>query len=156
MPQPAGRAYTFRAMRRFILPLAAAAAAALLVPAAASAKDDLRVFFPGDCVTNEYKPTSIQPFCADAGMPITEIRWQRYGAKSARGSGVAEVNNCKPNCAAGKTRDYAVRVRLTRVRQCGDVPQFTRLRIAFADNRPHAGFRKAFHQSYRCADAPTG
>ena len=142
-------------MRRFTLTLAAAAVAAALVPAAASAQSDkLRVFFPGDCQTNEYKPKSIQPFCADAGMPITKIRWTQYGAKTAKGRGTAAVNDCEPNCAAGKSRSYPVRVKLSRVRQCGDVPQFSVLRVTFV-NRPHGGFKKSFIQPYECADAPT-
>jgi hypothetical protein len=142
-------------MRRTLLSVAAALVAAAAVPAAASAQgDQLRVFFPGDCQTNAYKPKSLTVFCGDGGMPIAKIRWSSYGAKQATGRGVASVNDCDPNCAAGTSSNYRARIKLTRVRQCGDVPQFTRLRVTFVGKAPK-GFKRGVRQSFQCADAPT-
>jgi hypothetical protein len=142
-------------MRRTLLSVAAALVAAAAIPAAASGgSDTLRVFFPGDCVTNAYKPTSLTVFCGDGGMPITKIRWSSYGAKQAAGRGVASVNDCDPDCASGTSTNYRARIKLTRVRQCGDVPQFTRLRVTFVGKAPK-GFKRGVRQSVQCADAPT-
>lgn len=142
-------------MLRTALALTTAALTLAAAPALASAQDDgLRVFFPGDCKTNEYKPKKIQVFCADGGMSIAGIKYSTYGAKKAAGGGVATVNTCEPNCAAGNTEKYKVNVQLSRVRQCGDVPQFRRLRVTFPEGAPK-GFKRGVTQRVGCADAPT-
>lgn len=141
-------------MKRTLIALTAAAATLAAAPAVAAAQDDdLRVFFPGNCERNQYQPKRIQVFCADGGMLITRIEYSSYGAKRAAGSGVARVNDCEPNCAAGNTSRHDVNLRLSRVRQCGDVPQFTRLRVTFPDGAPQ-GFRRGVTQRFGCADAP--
>jgi hypothetical protein len=146
---------TGQIMRRSLVTIAATALLAAAVPAVASAHSDhLRVFFPGDCQTNAYKPKSITVFCGDGGMPISKIRWTAYGAKQANGRGTASVNDCDPNCAAGTSTNYRAQLHLSRVRQCGDVPQFTRLRVTFLGKAPK-GFKNGVRQTFRCADAPT-
>lgn len=140
-------------MKRTLIALTAAVAMLAAAPVAAGAKDDLRVFFPGDCKRNAYKPKSIQVFCADGGMLIQKITYRSYGAKRATGAGTATVKICEPNCAEGSTERHDVRLTLSRVRQCGDVPQFTRLRVTFADAIPE-GFRQHVTQRVGCAEAP--
>jgi len=139
------------------LAAAAALAAATLPVATASAAGDgneLRVFFPGDCIDNVYKPKAITVACADGNFAVEKIKWTTYKPEGARGTGTAVVNLCEPTCVAGKYRRYPARVRLTRVRQCGDVPQFTRLVVTFTGQRPK-GMDRVERQSYQCADAPT-
>jgi hypothetical protein len=140
-------------MLRTALALTTAALTLAAAPAVASAQDDLRVFFPGDCQTNSFKPKKVQVFCADGGMSIAAIKYASYGSKSAVGSGVATVNDCDPDCASGNFEKYRADIRLSRVRQCGDVPQFTRLRVTFPEGAPK-GFRKGVTQRFPCADAP--
>ena len=141
-------------MLRTALALTTAALTLAALPAVASAQDGLRVFYPGDCQTNEYKPKNITVACADAGIRVTGITWERYGTKRAAGHGVGRVNDCEPNCAAGTTRRYHAHVTLSRVRQCGDVPQFTRIRVTFPMGSP-AGLRRGINDRVPCADAPT-
>jgi hypothetical protein len=142
-------------MRKILIPLAAAlAVAALPVAEATAAKPKLHVFFPGDCITNVYKPRHITVACADAGWQVAKIKWAHYGAKSAVGSGTSIVNDCTPNCASGAFHQFPSKVRLSRVRQCGDVPQFTRLRIHFTGKRPK-GLKRTWKQKYPCANAPS-
>ncbi|HEY8584360.1 MAG TPA: hypothetical protein VIL49_15490, partial [Capillimicrobium sp.] len=136
-------------MLRTSLALITAALALATAPAVASAQDDLRVFFPGNCERNSYKPKAVQVFCADGGMRIAGIKYSSYGSDSAVGSGVATVNLCEPDCAAGNTEKYDADLRMSRVRQCGDVPQFTRLRVTFPDGAPK-GFRKGVTQRFGC------
>jgi hypothetical protein len=142
-------------MFRTFATIATTALLAAAVPAAASAKSDhLRVFFPSDCQTNAYKPKAVTVFCGDGGMPISKIKWSAYGAKQAEGRGVASVNDCDPDCASGTSTNYRARLHLSRVRQCGDVPQFTRLTVTFVGKAPK-GFKKGVrNQPFPCADAP--
>lgn len=140
-------------MLRTSLALAAAALTLAAAPAVASADDHLRVFFPGDCETNSYKPKKIVVACADANFFVKKIKYIAYGDTNAHGTGVARVNDCDPNCAAGEFHSYDVAVRLSRVKQCGDVPQFTRLRVIFSGDRP-AGMDRRETQRRPCADAP--
>jgi hypothetical protein len=126
---------------------------ATVVPATV-ASAQLRVFFPRDCETNAYKPKSITVTCADDNFRVTKIRWSSYGVRSANGRGTARVNNCDPNCVEGTFASYPAKLRLTRVRQCGDVPQFTRLVLTFTGQRPE-GMARTERQLFGCADPPT-
>ena len=137
---------------RLLLPLTAVAAS-LALPAAAGAGGGERVFFPGDCETNAYKPRTITVACADGNFQVRRISWTTYGSSSARGTGTARVNDCQPTCAGGRFRNYPARVVLSRVTQCGDVPQFRRLAVTFTRTRPR-GFSVTERRSTPCADAP--
>lgn len=143
-------------MTRLILVVVAACAAYMAVPGLAGAQSGgVRVFFPVDCVHNVFRPQSITVACADANFRVTNIRWRSYGQSSASGRGRARIDTCDPDCVSGTFRTYSVRVRLTRVRQCGDVPQFTQLVVTF-QGTPPPGFSRAERQRFQCADAPTG
>ncbi|HEU4657043.1 MAG TPA: hypothetical protein VFR97_05940 [Capillimicrobium sp.] len=140
-------------MLRTSLALATAALTLAAAPAVASAQDDLRVFFPGNCERNAYKPSKIVVACADAGFVVKKIRWGAYGDTRAVGAGTARVNDCDPDCAGGTFHSYDAKVTLSRVRQCGDVPQFTRLKVTFTGDRPK-GMDRSETQRRPCAEAP--
>ena len=137
-------------MARVLIVLAAVIVTAV-VAAPASAQE--RVFVPRDCETNAFKPKSITVSCADSNFRVTKIRWNAYGTSAANGSATARVNDCEPDCAGGTFRKYPATVRLTRVRQCGDVPQFTRIAVTFTGRRPK-GMSKTERERFTCADAP--
>lgn len=141
-------------MSRTLIALSAAAALAVVPATGASASTKLHVFFPKDCQHNAYKPKSIVVTCADANFLVKRISWKSYGSKTAHGTGTASVNTCDPSCVAGKFKSYPVRVALSRVRQCGDVPQFTRLRVTFTHRRPK-GMDRVETQKFACAIPPT-
>lgn len=142
-------------MKRIPLALAAVLAVALPVTVAttAGASTKLRVFFPNDCVNNKYKPKSFVVTCADSNFSVEKIKYSSYGAKSAKGTGTAVVNTCDPNCAAGTDKSYPVKFTFSRVRQCGDVPQFRRATITFTGARP-TGMAKTTVQPFTCAIPP--
>ena len=134
-----------------------AAAIALTGVAATSAQADTtpHVHFPSDCETNVYQPKQITVTCADANFALEGIAWKRYGERTAHGRATAVVNDCKPTCAAGTFKEYPhATVTLSRVRQCGLVPQFTRLKVRF-HGTPPKGFDRVERQSFRCANAPS-
>jgi hypothetical protein len=141
------------------LPLALAAVVAMALPVAAasaagSSSDQLRVFFPKDCQHNVYKPKSVIVTCADANFAIKKITYSSYGTKKARGTGTASINTCEPNCAAGTFQSFPVRFVMSRVGQCGDVPQFRRLTVTFTGKRP-TGQSRTLRQPFTCAIPPT-
>jgi hypothetical protein len=139
------------------IPLVAAvlAAAALVPPAVAQSGGSLHVFFPNDCEQNVYKPRSITVACADSNFRLTKVRWSSYGATTAKGSATARIDTCNPNCVSGTFHSYPVSVGLSKVKQCGDVPQFTRLAVTFTATRPK-GYSRVETQTFQCAEAPTG
>jgi hypothetical protein len=132
---------------------AAAAVAAVALPATASAGNtNLRVYV-SNCETQVYKPKTITVFCGDAGVIINKIKYSSYGAKTAAGTGTAVVNLCEPNCAAGKTKNYKVKFKLSQVTQCGDSYQFRKLQMTYVGAKPKGD--RTINQKYACANAPT-
>lgn len=134
--------------------LAVAAVAAVAVPAStASAQNtNLRVFV-SNCEKQVYKPKTITLTCADAGIVVKSIKYSNYGSKSAAATGTAYVNTCEPNCAAGKTKKYPVKLAFSRVTQCGDSYQFRRITMTYTGQKPSGP--KVINQPFQCADAPT-
>ena len=143
-------------MLRFSLALGAVLAIAVpaSVASAGSGSTQLRVFFPKDCQHNVYKPKSFVVTCADANFVVKKVDYTRYGTRTARGTGTASVNTCNPSCVAGTFKSYPVTFRLSRVRQCGDVPQFRRLTIRFTGKKPR-GEDRAARQPFTCAIPPS-
>ena len=137
--------------------LALGAILAIALPASAfagSGSDKLHVFFPKDCQTNVYKPKSFVVTCADANIMVKKVDYSRYGEKTARGTGTARINTCDPSCVEGTFKNYPVSFKLSKVRQCGDVPQFRRLTIRFTGTKPK-GQRRVMRQPFICANAPS-
>jgi hypothetical protein len=66
------------------------------------------------------KPTLIILFCADDNEYVGVIKWSAFGGSQARGSGVLAINDCKPNCAAGKFADYTVSLTAADPKGCPD------------------------------------
>ena len=121
------------------LPLAVALAALLAVPAGSVTT---KVLFPANCGKPTYKPKSIVVACGDGNNRLTGIKWESYGTVAASGSATAKVNDCKPNCASGKTKSFAAVVTLTKPKNCGKgVTQFTRLAETFHRRTAQRGWR---------------
>lgn len=142
-------------MKRSIPIVVGVLAAAVFVPSAVAGGSGLHVFFPNDCQQNVYKPRSITVACAGANFRLTKVRWSSYGATTAKGSATARIDTCDPNCVSGTFHTYSVSVSLSKVKQCGDVPQFTRLAVTFTGTRPK-GYSRVETQTFQCADPPTG
>jgi len=130
-----------------VLLLAVAVAALLAVPATSATPKTL---FPADCGKPTYKPKSIVVACGDANNQVTGIKWESYGTDAASGKRTAKVNDCKPNCASGKTKRSAAVLALTKPKNCGKgVTQFTRLAETFTGARP-PGLSKRLTETFPC------
>ena len=66
-----------------------------------------------DCESAEYKPESITLTCADGGMAVGDINWQRWDSEEAIGTGIYLENSCQPDCASAKFIQTRVTISLT-------------------------------------------
>lgn len=73
--------------------------------------------------------------CADGGTGATDIQWRVWSSTYAVGVATVNQNNCDPSCAEGQTIPYSATVLLDEVRANGSGEQFTRMVIAFTDDR---------------------
>lgn len=67
-----------------------------------------------NCGIIDYKPTSMTPYCADAGAGVGNLEWDTWGARGATGTGLYGINLCDPNCAEGKWKFADVNVTLSK------------------------------------------
>jgi hypothetical protein len=102
--------------RRFVLGLALLVGA-IAVSAIASVNDRRVV---GDCTKSQVRPTTIILACADDNLSLTHLRWKNFGAGTAHASGLYHVNDCTPNCAAGRFHSYPVLIVLSDAKLCED------------------------------------
>jgi hypothetical protein len=121
-------------------PLAAVALAiaALLATGAADGRGATALpRVPADCVHGQVRPGSIILACGDGNFRLERMRWTAWGTAIARGTGLAELNDCTPNCAAGRFRAYPARVTLARPGPCaGDGAQFRAIELRYPGRRP--------------------
>ena len=98
------------------------------------------------------RPRSIVIACADANFYATGLKWTRWDASGAEGTGVGHENDCKPYCAAGRFHTYRLALRLDEVARCGSrkEPQFTRVTWTFPGAKP-PGVPRRDSETFRCA-----
>ena len=114
----------------------------LLAVAAATASAATRVGFDG-CrgYTAAHpkaiaRPTSIVIYCADGNGFLTGLHWSTWGASSATGTGTLHLNDCTPNCAAGKFKTYAATAKLSAPKACKGATVFTKLEWTQVGKKP--------------------
>jgi hypothetical protein len=140
--------------RAVLLGVLIAAAASAVLPWSASGQglSTDQVFFVANCERESFRPKTIVVTCADQNFTIRSIRWSDWTTTSATGTGTARVNDCQPNCAAGRFRSYrGVTVHLSRPVVCTEdgLKEFSELTYRFGSSRPE-GFRKRGTQLSRC------
>ena len=77
--------------------------------------------------------------CADAGDVLAHLHWVSWGSTAAFATGIEQINDCTPNCAAGKFINYPVLVNLWRPEPLRGHPgtfYFTRATRVYTNNRP--------------------
>jgi hypothetical protein len=110
----------------------AAGALIALFSAPVSAIGEWHAVAVSNCGVQATKPTDLTIACGDGNDYLKSLRWTFWSDAVAKGSGVEEVNDCNPYCAAGKFHSYPVTVTLDRVQS----NRFTRLRIHYSGARP--------------------
>jgi hypothetical protein len=74
--------------------------------------------------------------CADANYELTNLRWHGWGGARATATGLAQANDCTPNCAAGSFHSYRMTAVADRLTRCGAARVYGRLAIVYAGPRP--------------------
>jgi hypothetical protein len=116
--------------------VAALGAVSLAVPAAANTGNPT-VF--ADCLGKpQVKPADLVIACGDGNEAVEGITWIGWGSMFTAGRGIATINDCTPNCAAGHAHSYPVVVILTGRETCkpGGQIAYARLTLAFTASGP--------------------
>jgi hypothetical protein len=85
------------------------------------------------------RPSSFILTCADAGDVLAHLRWVSWEPDAAFATGVEQINDCTPYCAAGKFINYPVLVDLWRPEPLPGHPgvlYFSRVTRVYTANRP--------------------
>lgn len=110
----------------------------LALPAVApAASSSSRVLAP-NCSKAQYKPKRILLACNDGSYYLINLKWTSWTTKKAKGGGVAEVNDCTPDCARGHFHAYQVSVTLTKPKRCAKLSHkvFGRIGEVFSGGHP--------------------
>ncbi|MEV5545726.1 hypothetical protein AB0L35_06205 [Streptomyces sp. NPDC052309] len=93
-----------------------------------------------DCLWKpEVRPGAFLLACGDGNSRLESLRWSHWNSWSAVARGINWLNDCKPDCASGTFRSYAVIIRLDQPRtweKDPDLKQFTRMSLTYTDGRP--------------------
>ena len=121
-------------MRVRVLLAAVLLLGAIAISALASA-DARRVV--GNCTKSQVRPAAIILACADVNRSLTHLHWSSFGGTTAQGSGQYYVNDCTPNCAAGRFHSYPIELVLSDARPCPDGrDDYRSVTISFTSTRP--------------------
>jgi hypothetical protein len=85
------------------------------------------------------RPSEFILTCADAGDVLADLHWVSWGPTAAFATGTEQINDCTPDCAAGKFIDYPVLVNLWRAEPLRGQPgtlYFSRVTRVYTSNRP--------------------
>jgi hypothetical protein len=97
------------------------------------------------------RPSSFILTCADAGDVLAHLRWVSWSTDAAFATGVEQINNCTPDCAAGKFINYPVLVDLWRPEPLPGhhgVLYFSRATRVYTANRPPLYFCNGIRTCY--------
>jgi hypothetical protein len=87
--------------------------------------------------THAYKPRRLNP-SVDGSLYVRHVHWRVWTNRRAVGDGVAHVNDCVPNCAAGHYSTYPVVVHLSQPRELCGSRFFLGFRLSGSDYRTRA------------------
>lgn len=126
-----------------MVPWLALAAAALAgtgaaLPATAATPGAARVHPGVTCPmgTPVVEPTFVPISCGDGSAFVIHVRWTYLSTHLGRAKGIVLLDDCVPDCAAGRYHAYGARLVFTDVATTHDRPYFTRLRIHFTSRHP--------------------
>ena len=97
------------------------------------------------------RPSNFILTCADAGDVLADLHWVSWGPSAAFATGTEQINDCTPNCAAGKFINYPVLVDLWHPEALKGHPgtfYFSRATRVYTANRPPLYFCNGTHTCY--------
>ncbi|MFG2616821.1 hypothetical protein ACGFXC_04300 [Streptomyces sp. NPDC048507] len=131
-----------RGMRVAGLLVTAAALVAAAVPASARTPADppSRPVVVVDCFSKaQVRPEEYLLACGDGNNRLVDLRWKSWGPHKATATGTDMVNDCRPNCAAGRFHPYPVTVTLSAPQTwpaTPDLRRFTTIRLLYTHAAP--------------------
>lgn len=129
-----GRALAGVAMAAALALAGAAIAGANGPVASASGKKPLLI---ANCNKPKFKPANVILACGDASLGATNVVWSGWGQKAALGAGTGQENDCKPNCAQGKTKTAPMSLRASKPKTCSNGRRiFTKLAYTWTAGPP--------------------
>ena len=91
----------------------------------------------GNCAKPKFKPANVILACGDASLGATNVVWSTWTRKKAVGAGTGQLNDCKPDCARGKTKTAPMQLRASRPRTCSNGRRiFTKLSYTWTSGSP--------------------
>jgi len=90
-----------------------------------------------NCNKPKFKPANVILACGDASLGATGVVWSSWGKKAAVGAGTGQENDCKPNCAQGKTKTAPMSLRASKPQTCSNGKRvFTKLAYTWTSGPP--------------------
>lgn len=89
--------------------------------------------------TAQTHPSSLVLTCADANDVLAHLHWVSWAPAAAFATGIEQINDCTPDCAAGKFINYPVLVNLWRPEPLRGHPStlyYSRITRIYTNNRP--------------------
>ncbi len=83
------------------------------------------------------RPAAVVLACGDANFGVRGLHWTGWGDATARATGTAYANDCKPYCAAGHFHSYPAVVVAFGRQTCHGVPAYAKVRISFPGRTPY-------------------
>jgi hypothetical protein len=125
----------------------------IAVPTVALAAPGPRTVYAITCLQETYKPKQITVSCVDGTVKVANLKWTSWSSTQAQASGVYRVNKCNPDCAAGNTKSFPVKITLSRPKTCPGRKHkaFGRVSYAFGAKHPRPTPR---HTSLPCPTGP--
>lgn len=71
------------------------------------------------CELLEQRPEQQTTYCADFGVLVYDIKWDKWDASGATGTGIYSTKICEPSCADGTRLDAPVKVFLSDLKTDG-------------------------------------
>ena len=99
----------------------------------------------------QVRPSAMILTCADANDVLTGLHWVSWGTGAAFATGIEQINDCTPYCAAGKFINYPVLIDLWRAEPLPGHPgvlYFSRVTRVYTANRPPLYFCNGTHTCY--------
>ncbi len=107
-----------------------------LVSGTASGMTALTRTYIDNCGTKVRHPAKIVITCADGNYYLKSLVWHHWGKRKATATGVAMVNDCKPNCSAGKFHSYPISAKAYRRMACKSHRVYRRLAVVYTHATP--------------------
>jgi len=117
--------------------VAVGACASALASGPIATESAKRPLLISNCAKPKFRPANVILACGDASLGATNVTWSSWTQKKAVGAGTGQLNNCKPDCASGKTKTAPMQLRATKPHTCRSGRRiFTKVHFTWTSGAP--------------------